>query len=167
MKAKEIGKWLLMGLQWGTGFYIFAIAGIYLATEWGRSPLLARRATVAGYIFYILITIILVLLAGIWRAGREKKPTRGILSQLLLWSGLSLPASTVAFVLSALCLYLAGMVVGAQMPGLGGVNWIGAWLIALVLSLLKVVLTIGASPQGRVVPPEETKSGDGPGTGPG
>jgi hypothetical protein len=159
MKAKEIGKWLLMGLQWGTGFYIFSIIGIYLATEWGRSPLFARRATVAGYIFYILITIILVLLAAVWRAGREKKPAKGILSRLLLWSGLSLPASTVAFALSALCLYLAGLVVGAKMPGLGGVNWIGAWLVALVLALLKVILTIGASPCGREAPPDNPAPG--------
>jgi hypothetical protein len=143
MKAKEIGKWLMMGLQWGTGFYLFSIAGIYLAVEWGRSPLFARRATVAGYIFYMLITIILVLLAALGRAGRPKGPARGKLYRILFWSGLSLPASTGAFLLSALCLYLAGALVGAKLPSLGLVNWLGAWLIALILGILKVILTIG------------------------
>lgn len=167
MKAKEIGKWLMAGLQWGTGFYIFSVAGIYLATEWGRTPLLARRATVAGYIFYILITIILVLLVAVWRAGREKKPARRLFSQILLWGGLSIPTSTIAFVLSALCLYLAGVVVGAKMPGLGGVNWLGAWFIVLILGLLKVILTIWASPCNSEARPEEIKGGDSPASGSG
>ncbi len=167
MKAKEIGKWLMAGLQWGTGFYIFSIAGIYLATEWGRSPLFARRATVTGFIFYILITMILVILAAVWRAGRGKGPTRGVFSSLLFWGGLSLPGSTVAFVLSALCLYMAGAVVGAKLPGLSAVNWIGAWFIALVLALLKVILTIGTLPSCSKVLPDDTKSTEGPSTGQG
>ncbi len=161
MKAREIGKWLMAGLQWGTGLYIFSIAGILLATEWGRSPLFARRATVTGFIFYILIVIILVILAVVWKAGQEKKPARGILSSLLFWGGLSLPGSTVAFVLSALCLYLAGLIVGAKLPSLGAVNWIGAWFIALILSLLKVILTIGTLPSCPRASPEDTTDGGG------
>jgi len=167
MKAKEIGKWLMMGAQWGTGFYIFSIAGIYLATEWGRSPLFARRATVTGYIFYILITIILVLLAAIWKSGRERKPAKGIFHQILFWGGLSIPASTGAFVLSALCLYLAGALLGAKLPGLGLVSWIGAWLFAVVLGLLKVILTIGPNPCGREALAEGTKEPDTLPRGPG
>lgn len=86
MNGKEICKWLMMGLQWGTGFYIFSIAGLYLATEWGRSPLFAMRATVLGFVLYILIALILVLLAAFWKAGREKKGLgqRGFLPHPLL-----------------------------------------------------------------------------------
>ncbi|MGB9589866.1 MAG: hypothetical protein ACP5QG_01540 [candidate division WOR-3 bacterium] len=152
MKAKEVAKWLMMELQWGTGFYIFSIAGIYLATKWGRSPLFTRRATVTGFIFYILITLILVILAAVWKAGRENKPARSVFSSLLFWSGMCLPGSTLAFVLSVLCFYLAGAIVGVKLPVLGLVNWIGAWLIALVLGLLKVILTIGTLPSCPKVP---------------
>ncbi|MEO0179963.1 MAG: hypothetical protein ABIM74_00350 [candidate division WOR-3 bacterium] len=146
MKAKEMGKWLLGDLLWGTGFYLFSIGGIYLAVEWGRSPLFARRATVLGYVLYMLITIIIVLLVGMGAAGKERKPPgRSLATKTLIWAGITIPVSSAAFALSALCLYAAGLILGAKMPTLGFGNWLGAWAIMLALSLLKVMFTIWMS----------------------
>jgi len=143
---------MVFSFFWGSLFYLFSMVGIHMATEWGRSPVLARRALVTGYFFEILVLLILVLVAGILVAdrfsGRAGKP-RNAAILLLLWAGLSVPGSLVVFILSAACLYLAGILTGAELPALTGVNWFVAWAITTVLSILAAISSTGLFLLGR------------------